>query len=195
MQNSCRVIKLRLLPDENIVWATQKGIFGLSFVVAFFGIIGGIFLAFFGFLGTNKGIILPPNPTLGWAGVILILAGLVYMIISSVIAKSTKYILTSRRIMETRFGKVVREISITSFLGRPLSQFLDKEAAGTVNGQPVYNIRITDPKSADFMELKSLNESAVKTLEKISQVVRCRYCNTINSALNSVCSYCGAPLQ
>jgi len=189
------VIKSRLLPDENIVWAAQKGFFGLSFVVAFFGIGGGVFLAFFGFLGTNEGVILPPNPTLGWTGVVLILSGLVYMIVCSVIAKSTKYILTNRRILETRFGKIVKEIPVKSFLGKPLSQFLDKEAAGIVNGQPVYNIRITDPKSADFMEFKCLNDSAVKTLEKISQVVRCRYCHTVNSALNSVCSHCGAPLQ
>lgn len=189
------VCRLSLLSGENVVWATRRGIFGLSFVVAFFGMGGGIFLAFFGFLGTNEGIILPPNPTLGWAGVVLILVGLVYMTISSVIAKSTKYILTNRRIVETRFGKVVREISITSFLGRPLSQFLDKEAAGTVNGQPVYNIRITDPKSADIMELKTLNESAVKAFEKISQIVRCKYCNTKNSANSTVCSHCGAPLK
>ena len=120
---------MRLLPDENVVWATRKGFFSLSLILAFFGMFGGLFLAIFGFLGTNEGIILPPNPTLGWIGVILILVGLIYVIISSVIAKSTKHILTSQRIVETRFGRVGKQISISTFMGRPLSQFPDKEAA------------------------------------------------------------------
>lgn len=188
---------MRLRPSENVVWATRRGIFSLSLTVVIFGMAGGFFLAFFGFFGveSNGTLIMSPNPIIGWIGIALALAGLVIAMISILIAKSTKYILTNHRILETRFGKIVREISLTSFMGKPLSQFFDKEAAGTVNGQPVYNIRITDPKSADFMELKSLNESAVKAFEKIGQVVRCKYCNTNNSAYSSVCSHCGAPLQ
>jgi hypothetical protein len=198
--NCTRVIRLRLLPDENVVWATRKGFFSLYIIFALFAIVGGFVIAVFGFGGgTSNGQSFPPNPTLGWVGITLALVGVAYVIISSLIAKSTKYILTNRRIMEIKFRKIIKEISLASFMGKPLSQFLDKEAAGTVNNQPIYNIRITDPKSVDFMELSSLNQRAVEELERICerarQVVRCRYCNTNNSASSSRCSHCSAPLQ
>lgn len=191
---------MRLLPDENVVWATRKGFFSFSLALALFGAVGGAILAIFGFMGgKTDGQPFPPNPTLGWTGVALILVALGYLITSSAVAKSTKYVLTNRRIMETRFGKIVKEISLTSFVGKPISQFLDKEAAGTVNNQPVYNIRITNPKSLNLIEFKSLNETAVESLERIleraREVVRCKYCNTNNSASSPVCSHCGAPLQ
>ena len=190
---------MRLHPGENVLWATRKGFFSLSFVLAFLGMFGGLFLVVFGFLETSEGITHPPNPVLGWIGIILILVGLIYVIVSSIIAKSTKYILTNQRIMEVRFGKVIRQISMSDFMGRPLSQFLDKEAAGKVNNQPVYNIRITDPKSAEFMGLTSLNQRAVEELERICesarQVILCTYCRTKNSASSSTCIHCGASLQ
>jgi len=194
------VCRLRLFPGENVVWAARKGIFALSFILAFLGILGGFILAVFGFTGAevdNRSI--APIPPLGWVGLVLFLVGLVYMIISTVSAKSTKYILTNQRIVETRFGKIVKQISISNFMGKPLSQFLDKEATGTVNKQPVYTIRITDPRTADFMELVSLNQRAVEELERICerarQVVLCTYCKTKNSANSLVCNHCGAPLK
>jgi DNA replicative helicase MCM subunit Mcm2 (Cdc46/Mcm family) len=121
------------------------------------------------------------------------------VIFSFVVAKSTRYVLTNQRIVETRFGKIVKEIVLADFMGKPISQFLDKQAAGTVNEQPVYNVRITNPRSLDIIEFRSLNESAVEALERIleraRQVVRCEYCNTSNSAASFVCSRCGAPLR
>jgi len=191
---------LRLLPDENVVWATRKGLFSLFVLLAIFGMAGGLGVAFFGFGGgTVDSRPLQPNPTLGWVGVALILVGLAYVIVSFVVAKSTKYVLTNRRLMEIRFGKIVREISLASFMGRPISQFYDKGTAGTVNNRPVFNVRITDPKSLDDMEFKSLNESAVEAFERIleraRQVVRCEYCKTDNSASNSRCSHCDGPLR
>jgi len=189
-----------LVPDEKVEWTTQKGFFSLSLILAFFAIIGGGVLAVFGFFGGEaNGNPFPPNPILGWLGFALFLLGVGYMVASLVVAKSTRYLLTDHRIVEIRFGKIVEEIILADFMEKPISQFFDKQAAGTVNHQPVYNVRITNPKSLDPMEFKSLNESAVEALERIleraRQVVRCRYCGTDNSATSFVCSRCGAPLR
>ena len=193
------MIGLGLLPDEDIVWATRKGFFSLSLILSIFVLAGGFFLVIFGFVGgTVNDQPFQPIPALGWVGIALFLVGVGYMIYSSVVAKSTKYVLTNQRIMEIRFEKTVKEILLTNFMEKPIKQFLDIGSAGTVNNQPVYNIRITDPKSLEDIEFKSVNESAVKAfegiLERAGQVVRCKYCNTKNSASSSVCGVCGAPL-
>lgn len=194
------MISLRLLPDEKVEWTTRKGSFNVSLILGMFGTIGGIVIAAIGFLGgESDGQPFPPNPTLGWVGLALLLAGLGYTLVSFVVARSTKYVLTNHRIVETRFGKIVEEIPLADFMGKPVSQFFDKHVSGTVNKQPVYNIRITNPKSLDAMEFKSLNESSVDALERIleraREVVRCEYCKTSNSATDFVCSQCGAPLR
>jgi len=196
----CAVISLRLDPDEEVEWTTRKGFFSLSLIPAFGGMIGGSVLAAFGFFGgKSNGNPLPPNPILGWLGFAIFLLGTGYMVASLVMAKSTSYLLTNHRIVETRFGKIIEEIMLADFMGKPISQFFDKHAAGTVNYQPVYNVRITNPKSLTPIEFKSLNESAVQALERIleraRQVVRCKYCTTDNSATSFVCSRCGAPLR
>lgn len=190
---------LRLPPNENVEWTTQKGLFSFSLILAFFGTIGGLVLAAFGFIGgESNGQPVSPSPVLGWIGVALILIGLGYVMFSFLVTKSTSYVLTNQRILETRSGKIVKETALADFMGKPISQFLDKQTAGTLNGQPVYNVRIINPRSLDRTEFKSLNESAVGALERIleraRQVVRCEYCNTNNSAANFVCSHCGAPL-
>ncbi len=189
-----------LLPGENIEWVTQKGLISASFILAIMGVFGGVFPVVFGFLGgESNGVPFSSNPTLGWIGVALILVALCCLIILSVRTKSTKYILTNQRIVVTGFGKVVKEMSLSSFMGKPVSQFVDKTIAGTANDKPVYNIRITNPESLNFIEFKSLNESAVGRLERIleqaRQMVRCKYCARTNSANSSVCNHCGAPLQ
>ena len=189
-----------LAPNENVEWTTAKGFFSISLLLAIFGVIGGIVLAVFGFMGGEaNGQPFPPNPALGWIGTVLMLVGIGYMVISIQVARSTKYILTNQRILETRSGKIVKEIALADFMGKPISQFLDKQAAGTVNNQPVYNVRISNPRSLDLIEFRSLNESAMEALERIleraRQVVRCEYCNTNNSAASFVCSRCGAPLH
>ena len=196
------MIGLRLAPNEDVEWTTAKGFFSISLILAFFGIVGGAILAAFGFMGgksNGNGQVFPPNPTLGWIGVALIPVGLGYAVFSFIVAKSTKYVLTNQRIVETRFGKIVKEIALADFMGKPISQFLDKQAAGKVNEQPVYNVRITNPRSLDVIEFRSLNESAMEALERIleraREVVRCKYCNTNNSAASFVCSRCGAPLS
>ena len=191
---------MHLLPEENIEWVTQKGLISVSFILTIMSVFLGVFPAIFGFLGgESNGVPFPPNPTLGWIGIALILVALGCLIILSVRTKSTKYILTNQRTVVTRFGKVVKEMSLSSFMGKPVSQFVDKTIAGTANDQPVYNIRITNPESLDSIEFKSLNESAVERLERIleqaRQMIRCKYCARINSANSSVCNHCGAPLQ
>jgi hypothetical protein len=190
---------LLLLPDENVEWTGRKGFFSPSLILGFVAVIGGGVLALLGFFGgESNGNPFPPNPILGWLGFAFFLLGVGYIVASLAVAKSTRYLLTDHRIVEVRFGKVVKEITLTDFMGKPISQFFDKQAAGTVNGQPVYDVCITNPKSLDPIEFKSVSESGVEALERIleraRQVVRCRYCNTDNSATSFVCSHCGAPL-
>lgn len=195
-----KVFNLRFLQNEEVEWTTRKGFFSLSLFLAFLGtVVPGAFLAMFGFIGgSTDGQRVQPNPIFGWIGVVLILIGLGYTAISIMAIKSTQYILTNQRIVEARSDKIAKEIPLANFMGKPISQFVDKQTAGTVNEQPVFNVRITDPKSLDFIELKSLNQKAVETLEEIleraRQVVRCKYCNTNNSATSFVCSRCTAPL-
>lgn len=169
------------------MWGARRGIFGLTIFLAVAGIFFGFFLIIPNMWQAN------PYPPIEVGGG-LILAGLGLLFFSSVKAKSTKYILTNQRILVTSFGRIVKEISLSSFLGRPLTQFLDVESVGYSNGQQISNVRITDPKTADFIELNNLNPSAVNILKKISQTVRCTYCKTNNSAFNPVCSLCNAPL-
>jgi hypothetical protein len=198
-RNYANLTSLRLLPNENVEWTTRKGFFSFSLILAFFGMIGGVVLAAFGFMGgQSNGQPVSPSPVLGWMGVALMLAGLGYVAFSFLATKSTSYVLTNQRILETRSGKIVKETALADFMGNPISQFLDKQAAGTVNQQPVYNVRIINPRTLDHIEFKSLNESAVGALERIleraRQVVRCEYCKTNNSAASFLCSHCGAPL-
>ena len=63
-------------------------------------------------------------------------------------------------------SKIVKEIALADFMSKPISQFLDKQTAGTVNEQPVYNVRVSNPRSLDLIEFKSLNESAVGALKE-----------------------------
>jgi len=189
-----------LLRDENVEWTTRKGFLSPSLILAFVGMICGGVFSLIGFLGgESNGNPLPPNPVLGWSGLVVFLLGVGYLVYSLNAARSTRYILTNRRVLETRFGKVVEEIMLADFMGKPIDQFLDKRAAGTVNGLPVYNVSITNPKSLNSVEFKSVSDSAVKSLEQIMerarQVLRCEHCGTENSAANFTCSYCGAPLR
>jgi DNA-directed RNA polymerase subunit RPC12/RpoP len=188
-----------LLPNENVEWTTRKGFFNFSLILALLGTIFGIVLAAFGFLGgESNGQPFSPNPVLGVAGVVLLLVALGYAAFSYSASKATSYVLTNQRILETKSGQIVKEIALADFMGKPISQFLDKENTGTVNGQAVYNVRVTNPRTIDLIEFKSLNQTAVaaldRLLERAQEVVRCQYCNTNNSAASFVCSRCGAPL-
>lgn len=191
---------MRLLPNENVQWTTKKGFFSISIIPAFFAIIGGSVLALFGYFGGQSTVNpFPPNPILGWIGGTLALVGIGYMIFHYLLVMSTRYIMTDQRIVETRFDRIVKEIMFTDFMGKPISQFFDKQITGTVNFEPVYTVTITNPKSLNPIEFKALNASAVEALEQIleraRQVVRCKYCGIDNSATSFACSRCGAPLH
>jgi hypothetical protein len=189
-----------LLRDENVEWTTRKGFLSPSLILAFVGMICGGVLSLIGFFGgESNGNPFPPNPVLGWLGFAVLLLGVGYLVFSLAVARSTQYILTDRRVLEVRFGRVVEEIILADFMGKPIGQFLDKQATGTVNGLPVFDVSVTNPKSLNSIEFRSVSESAVGSLERVldraRQVVRCGYCGTDNSAASFTCSHCGAPLH
>lgn len=176
-----------LLPDENVVWARKQGI---GFWIPFFAIwilCGGALLISFGFAfgGTIIGIIT----------IIPVIASTFYLVRAFLKAVRTKYFLTNKRIVKATGGKIVKETPLSIFGDRPINQFLETKVAYMANNEPRYVIRIFDPVSAEtLVNCTDLDKNAAEAFEKIGKEVRCRYCDTKNSALNSRCSYCGATL-
>lgn len=176
-----------LKSGENIVWARKRG---TSFWVIFFGMMLGI--------GGTVGIV----NSFAFVGLVLAVPLLILMVIAFLLilraflrGRGTKYYLTNERLIEARKGQIVREISLEKFHGRPLSQFFEKNAIGTVNNQAVYVIKINDPISGEaIMEFKDLDASSAEALERIGQIVECRYCSFKNPANSLKCGNCGAPL-
>ena len=65
---------LYLLAGESVEWVTQKGLCSVSLFLAMMGVFLGIFPTVFGFFGgESNGVPFPPNPALGWLGVVFIL--------------------------------------------------------------------------------------------------------------------------
>ncbi len=175
-----------LMPGESIVWTRRAGI---SFWTIFFGfiiiILGPVFVVFgiedFGFSFTL--------PIL-----VLVAAGIIILIARVIRTKRTRYYLTSARILETRGGRVIKEIPLHHFAGKPISQFLETRVSHMSNNRPVYNIRIYDPMSDDVLEIKGQSESSTRAFERIGDVLECPYCHFDNTALSSKCLNCGAVL-
>jgi hypothetical protein len=176
-----------LLADENVVWARKQGI---GFWIPFFAIwvlVGGVLLMSFsfGFGGT----------TLGVVSIIPVLVGWFFLGRAFVNAVRTKFFLTNKRIIQTRGKTIFKEMPLSRFGNRPLKQFLEIKRDYTHNGEARYVIRIFDPISAEtVIDCKDLDRDSVEAFEKIGKEVRCRYCDTKNSALNARCTYCGANL-
>lgn len=176
-----------LLPAENVVWTRRKGTsFWVIWSSGMLGIGGSVctILAFqlFGMI-------------LGIPLTILMIVGFFIILRAFTTGRLTKYFLTSKRLLETRRGVIVKEIPLKRFQDKPLGQFLVKSAAYTKDHQQIYTIRITDPVSGDtLMELGDLDENSVKAFERIAQVVKCPYCGSKNPANSLRCSHCGAPL-
>lgn len=176
-----------LRSGENVVWARKRGI---SFLVIFSSLMLGI-----------GGTVCTVN-ALAFVGAILAVPLLILMVIGFFFilrafmrGRGTKYYLTNERLIETGKGQIVKEISLERFRGRPLSQFFEKKAIGTVNNQPVYIIKIYDQPSGDvLMEFKDLDPDSVEALERVGQIIECRYCGFKNSANTLKCQNCGAPL-
>jgi hypothetical protein len=176
-----------LKSGENIVWARKRG---TSFWVIFFSMMLGI--------GGTVGVI----NSYAFVGLVLAVPLLILMAIGFLFifraflrGRGTKYYLTNERLIEARKGQIVQEISLEKFQGKPLSEFFEKKVIGLVNDQPVYVIKIYDPLSGEaLMEFRDLDASSAESLERIGQIVECRYCSFKNPANSLKCGNCGAPL-
>jgi hypothetical protein len=176
-----------LLPDENVVWARKQGVgFWIPFF-AIFTVIGGFLLIIFAFafVGTIAGII----------AIIPVLIAIFFLIRAFVNAVRTKFFLTNKRIIQTKGAQIVKEVQLERFGDKPLKQYIEIKVGYLENNEPRYVIRINDPITAEpIIDCRGLDKTSVEAFEKIGQEVRCRYCDTKNSALNARCSYCGATL-
>jgi hypothetical protein len=176
-----------LRSGENVVWVRKRG---TNFWVIFFGMMLGI-----------GGTVCTIN-SLVFAGLllavpllILMVTGFCFVLRAFFMERGTKYYLTNERLLETRKGLIAREISLEKFHGKPLSQFLEKKAIGTVNEQPIYVISIYDPESGEtLMEFKDLDATSAEALERIGQTAECGYCGFKNPANSLKCGNCGAPI-
>ncbi len=108
--------------------------------------------------------------------------------------RRTRYYITTERIVETRGGDIVHEISLDQFAGRPLNQFLESRVTHTVNDRPIYTLTVYAPETEEIMELKGLDESSVEAFERIGDRVECPYCGYDNSAFSRKCKNCDAVL-
>jgi hypothetical protein len=176
-----------LRPGENVVWARKRDTsFWVIWSSGMLGI-GGTLCAVFAslFVGMVLTALL----------LVLIVVGFVFILRAFIIGRGTKYYLTNERLIQARKGKIMQEIPLEKFRGKSISQFLAKEAVGTVNNQSVYVIKVYDPLSGEIlMELKDLDEYSTEALQKVGQIAKCRYCSFINPANSLECKNCGAPL-
>ncbi len=125
---------------------------------------------------------------------VLVAAGIIILIARVIRTKRTRYYLTSARILETRGGRIIKEIPLHHFAGKPISQFLETRVSHMSNNRPVYGIRIYDPMSDDVLEIKGQSVSSTRAFERIGDVLECPYCHFDNTALSSKCLNCGAVL-
>jgi len=175
-----------VMPGESIVWTRRAG---TGFGTIFFGfiiVIGGPVLVF---VGTEE---FGPAFTLPF--LLLALAGIFAVIASLVQTKRTRYYLTSERILETRGGRVLKEIPLHHFAGKPIGQFLESRVTHRSNNRPIYSIRIYDPMSDEVFEIKGQDHRSTTTFERIGDVVECPYCNYDNTVLSKQCRNCDAVL-
>ncbi|MHA1965666.1 MAG: hypothetical protein ACW97G_13890, partial [Candidatus Thorarchaeota archaeon] len=125
---------------------------------------------------------------------LLTLAGIFAVIASLIRTRRTRYYLTSERILEIRGGRVLKEIPLHHFAGKPIGQFLETRVTHRTNNRPVYSIRIYDPKSDEVFEIKGQDHRSTMSFERIGDVLECPYCNYDNTALSSQCRNCDAVL-
>jgi len=175
-----------LMPGESIVWTRRAG---TGFWVIFFGfiiVIGGPVVFF---VGIEEFGLLLTFPLL-----ILVIAGIIAVIASLIQTKRTRYYLTSERILETRGGRVLKEIPLHHFAGKPIGQFLESRVTHQSNNRPIYTIRIYDPMSDEVFEIKGQDYNSTKAFEQIGDVLECPYCNYDNTVLSRKCRNCDAVL-
>ena len=201
-----------LLPHEQVLLVRSKapgttGVKGFAALLLF----AAIFLAIgvFGALGPSGSCRINGVPQSGAAcsasaiyfgfgvgGVMLVIT--ILGIITSLFNRNARYFLTSFRIVETRRGKIVREVSRARFKGKALSQFIEK---GPVFKTPqmstniIISVKLLDPESGEtLMTFHDLPEESVDAIEAVGNSTYCQYCGQMNDAARTSCSQCGANL-
>lgn len=173
-----------LMPGESIVWTRRAGIGFWTIFVGSIVVILGPVLVIFGIEDLGLYATLPI--------LLIVAAGIIGLIAKIIRTKRTRYYLTSERILETRGGRVLKEIPLHHFAGKPIGQFLESRVSHMSNNQPIYTIRIYDPMSDDVFEIKGQDRSSTRAFERIGDVLECPYCHFDNTALSSKCKNCGA---
>ncbi|TFF94824.1 hypothetical protein EU546_04395 [Candidatus Thorarchaeota archaeon] len=120
--------------------------------------------------------------------------GIVILMYFYIGRRRTRYYLTDERIIEVHGERIVKEMSLDRFEGRPMGQFLESRVTHTVNNMPIYDIRIYDPLSDETMVLKSLDGFSASSLEEIGKIRECVYCGFGNMIIAGKCKNCGAVL-
>ena len=135
-----------LWPGESIVWTRRAGTGFWVIFIGFLIIMGGPLLTALSF------------EEYGQFGasffLILTLIGISLLLNSLIKTRRTRYYLTTERIVEARGGKIIKEIPLEHFAGRPLGQFLETRVTHRSNQRPVYAIRIYDQYLMMYLSLK-----------------------------------------
>lgn len=204
-----------LLPHEEVIWVSTKIAIlrGIPFLErlekegwalpVFLLLFGGVFFG----LGVGAPLLTgscnirdTPRPPVecAWYGAIfgpMFVIGLV-LLRRNIANYHTRYYLTNFRLVETRKGRIVRELFREVFRGLPLSRYLEKVATEVLSddGTQYFSVRILNPQSGAVIMALTLPEASVSALEWMTKLVYCRYCGRKNEVESTVCTYCGANL-
>ncbi|TXT57829.1 MAG: hypothetical protein BAJATHORv1_10537 [Candidatus Thorarchaeota archaeon] len=177
-----------LLGGEEVVWTRRAG-FSFWAICCGAGIIITGPILFFTFEEDfGYGFVLSQAVLVSFIAIIALLV--IYVIRT----RQTRYYLTTERILETRAGKILKEIPLSHFSGRPIGQFIESHVAYTKNNQPVYTISIYDPTSDMVIHIKGQDWSSLRSFEQVGNIRECPYCTYANPGIASTCKNCGAVL-
>lgn len=171
---------------EEIVWTARKK-------TGFF-LICGLALGFFGLFP------LLVDLAEGSLSTISILIGLYCIIVVSLFIKDrilspTKYYITNRRVLETRGTRIVKQVELSRFGGRPIQQFIGKRVDYYENDIPVYDITVYDPVTSEtLIKFENLSSSDTRKLDYLRYMIICKFCGTTCSPDVEYCNECGNPL-
>ena len=175
-----------LMPGESIAWTRKAGTGFWLIFLGFLIVIGGPAVLF--------GVIQELSYPLAFLFAILVAAGIIGEIALFIQTKRTRYYLTSERILEVRGAKIMKEIPLHLFAGKPIGQLLESRVTHRTNNRPIYTIRIYDPMSDEVFEIKGQDYHSTMAFERIGDVLECPYCHYDNTALSTLCRNCGAVL-
>ncbi|MGQ4911208.1 MAG: zinc-ribbon domain-containing protein [Candidatus Thorarchaeota archaeon] len=175
-----------VLPGETILWSRRAGFtfwmicFGFSMLIVPLMFLEDIEIS----LTDPSSIVFP--------GLIAFL--ILFFIVSFVNVRRTRYYLTSQRVLVVRGGHIRKEIPLSHFAGRPLSQFMETKVMYTENDRPIYRIRFYDPMSDEVIDFKGIDSFSVGSVERLSETVECPFCGYDNTTTSKYCRNCGAVL-